>query len=168
MIIAEAEELARKLMAEWLHPVWKFGWSRSQTKIGECILDLVTPRYLIRLSRPFTLVNPREVVEETIRHEIAHALTYRDRALRGDRASHGPEWQANAIRVGARPEAYAGEEVTEPPRKWQATCPACGRVNGRHRWTPDMEGERACGVCCREHNDGEWDKRFVFVYSKIR
>lgn len=162
MNLVDAEQLANKLITEWLHPSWKFAWTRSHESLGDCFIDLENGLYLIRLSRPFTLANSREVTEETIRHEIAHALTY-DRA---DSRTHGAAWQANAVRVGARPEACADDAVT-PPFKWQAVCPSCEKFNGRRRWTKDMDGDLACQQCCTLHGDGGWDARFVFTYKKM-
>jgi predicted SprT family Zn-dependent metalloprotease len=160
--LQDAEDLARKLMAEWLHPTWTFHWDNSKTRHGSCQVFDSKGRgsYKIFLSRPYTEINPREVVEDTIRHEIAHALTIRS-------YGHSDEWKANAVRVGARPEECASAEngAVGLGYKWIATCPACGEKSGARRRSKSMaNGDNACAPCCRAHNGGEWDERFQLIY----
>src|SRR5688500_16084827 len=105
MDLADAQNLANKLIGQWLHPVWSFAWTRSVTIHGECQTfgDGGAPVYEIRLSKPLTLANPPEVVQDTILHEIAHAL---DRHGTG----HGPKWRELARRVGATPQPCVTSE----------------------------------------------------------
>lgn len=162
MNLRDAEDLARKLMAEWLHPSWTFHWNNSTRAHGECrTFDRDgCGLYRIYLSRRFTAINPREVVEDTIRHEIAHALTTGS-------YGHSDEWKANAVRVGARPEECAGPESVNVPHKWLASCGNCGKKYGAFRRTRDMaDGDRACTPCCHTHSGGEWDQRFALTFIK--
>lgn len=162
MDLQDAEDLARKLMTEWLHPSWTFHWNNSRTSHGQCqVFDAKgCGVYRIFLSRVFTRLNTRETVEDTIRHEIAHALTIRS-------YGHGDEWKANAIRVGAAPEECAGPGSIGPGYKWLAACPACGKKYGAHRRTKSMaNGDSACAPCCRTHTNGEWDTRFALTFIK--
>lgn len=162
MNLQDAEDLARKLIAEWLHPTWTFHWNGSKTCHGECqVFDgKGNGSYKIFLSRLYTKVNPREVVEDTIRHEIAHALTVNS-------YGHSAEWKANAIRLGARPEECAGSEAVGIGYKWLAACGNCGKKYGAHRRTKDMaDGDRACAPCCHAHSGGEWDERFALTFIK--
>ena len=111
--------------------------------MGMCDTDNKT----IILSSHHIETHPDEEVEDTIRHEIAHALTPNDSA-------HGLEWKAKASEVGARPIACSGpslsplvidairsgadveveiEEHTIRLPKYRITrlqdkCPTCGKV----------------------------------------
>ncbi len=49
--------------------------------------------------------------DETLRHELAHALVYRDCPQARD--AHGPEWKEKARLLGAVPEA-----CTAPETEW--------------------------------------------------
>ena len=73
---------------------WQFQWSASNTFNGEVFYA----EKLLVLSTRLTSVNSPEVVENTIRHELAHALL-------GPGYGHGPVWRAKAAELGAAPTA---------------------------------------------------------------
>ena len=94
-----------------------------------------------------------EQVFDTLRHEAAHALA-------GLKAGHGPEWQAMAVRLGARPKTCgdlslaqqaARAEVTKP--RFTIRCARCGiedtrhRVTKQRRWQYDVGALRHGGSC---------------------
>ena len=107
---------------------------------GKCLWLPVGGR--IELSAHFVERNPVEVVEDTIRHEIAHALA-------GPDANHGPDWQKMAVLVGAKPErCYTQGDIQMPMGRWRATCPGCGTTHHRFR-KPIARPYHciACGPC---------------------
>lgn len=160
MNLHDAADLARKLIHEWLGPQWTFTWSRSRTVLGDCSHLTRT----IRLSAHYTALNSRERVENTIRHEIAHALGPRE-------DGHGPNWKHNARRVGAVPVRCASKvdmDLVRPTAKYEATCPQCKQIYKRHRWTAAMGKQPACSLCCKKYNWGRWDARFVLAYRQMR
>jgi predicted SprT family Zn-dependent metalloprotease len=53
----------------------------------------------IQMSRRHTLANTPDEVEDTLRHEIAHALV-------GPELGHGPEWLRMCLVTGASPCPY--------------------------------------------------------------
>ena len=87
----------------------------------------------IRISRKLAAINDRAVVEDVIRHEVAHALA-------GRGAGHGPRWVDACSVTGARPRACIREsEVATVPRdyRFKGTCEACGQAVGQRRRAPD-------------------------------
>ena len=100
-------KLARDLMDEHYLTEVDFGFFDSKKTLGRCRFRNEVP-FLIELSRDFVRVNTIEVMEETIRHEIAHAIA-------GRKAGHGPAWKRVAKQVGARPVRCAGPDDCETP-----------------------------------------------------
>jgi predicted SprT family Zn-dependent metalloprotease len=151
MLLADAEKLALDLMQEfrllkpkdtlppgssrgvyWFagpnHEVlvgspWRFQFDDSRNRFGSCHMT----RKLITLSREFVLRNSREETEDTIRHEIAHALCPL-------KEHHGAIWKAMCGFTGAKPERCVNRDrVTTPEGDWKATCGGCGRIYYKHR-----------------------------------
>lgn len=116
MSLHEIERYGVHLLNEYdLTPQgWSIAWdARAQRRLGQC-------RYREReigLSKPnFTRIENRYLADNTIRHEIAHALV-------GGHAGHGPAWQAMCRLVGAEPRTCA--EVAVPAAgAWLGRC-AC-------------------------------------------
>lgn len=159
MNLRDAEDLAFKLIAEWLPTGgWTFAWSKTKNSHGDCNYRTKT----IRLSAHRTQLRTCEQVENTIRHEIAHALA-------GPNAKHGPEWKAWARRLGADPHRSNSEyDGAPPPFKWVATCGGCGRRFGRHRLTKVLaSGIGQCNACVMG-NGGYRDDRFKLVFVEQR
>lgn len=117
-----AETLARSLMDAFGLNDWVFGWMRSKRKSGQCRPGR------IELSIHLPDWNPPEVVENTIRHEIAHALAF----LEDGEVGHGPAWVAACQRTGAIPSPVS-DLVKLPPGRWRANCPSCMKEYSLHR-----------------------------------
>ena len=77
---------------------WSFRFGNARTNLGECRAK----ERLIVLSRAHAMEGTPDDVEDTVLHEIAHALA-------GPEAGHGPAWKAIARRLGARPASRAHE-----------------------------------------------------------
>lgn len=154
MELHEAEKLALELMAQFglRFPAWQFEFDDARRRFGSCrrwglwlddaVLGKTDGGGKITLSRELTLRNGREQVEDTVRHEIAHALC-------PPKAGHGSKWKAMCARTGANPErCYDSEEVDAPRGDWSATCGVCKKTHYRLRkptrdmWCADKECKR--------------------------
>jgi len=145
MDLDDARKLAQRLMREHGVPaMWTFQFDRSKVRFGKCNYG----RKEISLSRHLVELNKEAEVQETILHEIAHALLPRG-------AGHGPKWRALAESIGCQAKRCYGEEVTRPLPKYKGTCPGCRREIHRHRRTMI-----ACGRC-----SPVFDRRFLFVWE---
>lgn len=135
-----ARETALELMARFGLEGWQFAFDRARRRAGCCHYPTGSRPGRITLSVHFVERNPAEEVDETIRHEIAHALAGRE-------AGHGPAWRAACARVGARPVRCYGDDVAMPAGRWRARCPACGKEHHRHRRPRSLTGYhcRPCG-----------------------
>jgi predicted SprT family Zn-dependent metalloprotease len=132
MDIHDAASLAHEIMAEHLVG-WGFEFDRAKRRFGRCSFRT----RLITLSAPLVLLNERERVEDTIRHEVAHAIA-------GARAGHGPLWKEACYVTGARPErCYDSKEVETPMAPWRVECPSGHFSYPRYR----RKKNAACARC---------------------
>lgn len=71
---------------------------------------------------------PQDVLDDTMLHEIAHAIAGRE-------ASHGPLWQRVCKIIGAQPNQYH-QGKWRPARKYTHICDKCGEECGAsdRRW----------------------------------
>jgi hypothetical protein len=156
----EALVLARREMdAHGLSHV-ALGWSpRAVRRLGVCKfrreVSQINPRQIVRkafqieLSIKLVRVNPVEVVLNTIRHEIAHALA-------GFEAGHGWHWKAHALKIGADPERACSDAV-KLPGKYVLSCGACSWSTERHRRPKQMN------VSCPKCSRGRYNPAFALA-----
>ena len=152
MTDAELYALGRRLLDEHGLHDWDFLIGNARNQFGVCVYGMKR----IRISRVVAALNPG-MVEDTILHEIAHALA-------GHPAGHGPEWRAVARSLGCNAERLHQGMVPEPA--WRGTCRNCGTVVARRNRLSKSTQNTACGRCCREHNDGLWDVRFTLEWVR--
>jgi predicted SprT family Zn-dependent metalloprotease len=82
-----------ELMKKFKLSNWYFSWINKKSTYGQCFHN----GKIISLSIPYVLAcNDVNEIEDTIRHEIGHALTPDDKG-------HGKEWKAMAKKVGYTP-----------------------------------------------------------------
>lgn len=96
----------------------------------------------------------------TIRHELAHLLAYA-RYGRGIQP-HGPEWKRCCIQLGIPGESRTHKlplPCRRMSRNFHYACPNCGARIAKAR---PFKRPSACAACCRTHNRGRFDKRFLF------
>jgi len=151
-----AKELANALLEKFglLSQGWTFGWNNRKRGFGVCRYGFKR----VELSLPLTRLNGAAEVEDTIRHEIAHALAGAD-------AKHGYAWRAQCLVTGARLErCYDSAKVVQPPSKHEAVCPKCGRVVKRNRLICQR---MACLACCNKYNGGRFTTDFLLRFQSI-
>lgn len=140
----QVRDLTFKLLTEHGLTSWKVRFSNRMTRaLGQCAHYSKTISYQQR----YIEQNDWAEIENTIRHEVAHAIA-------GANAGHGAAWQRVAIQLGANPRSTStGAKLT---RKFKGTCPTCGREIHRDRRTGI-----SCGKC-----SATYDPRHVFVWTR--
>lgn len=137
--IAHIEHIARCEMRKWglfdQTPAWCLEWTSAKSICGDC--NYVRRR--IRLSR-ILLDHPLNIIINTVRHEIAHALV-------GHRAGHGPVWKETCLRVGAEPSAV--NHAVQRPVVWRLICTVCGTEHAGtiRRRSDSWVARRRCAKC---------------------
>ncbi|MCY4227338.1 MAG: SprT-like domain-containing protein [Gammaproteobacteria bacterium] len=97
--LADVAIRARQMMNEHGLKHWSLHFSHGERELGRCQFR----DQAIFISRNHAIRHAHEFVDDTILHEIAHALAGHD-------AGHGPEWKKIALRVGAIPKSRAYEK----------------------------------------------------------
>ena len=126
MNVTEAETLALLYMEE--HGIldkFKFFFEDCKSSLGRCHYGKIKK---ITLSRRYVEQNEEALVEDTILHEIAHALDYLERGY----SSHDKHWKKICVRIGADPQRCK-EDVDFPEDHYKYSTTCCGTTYGRHR-----------------------------------
>ena len=144
MNFKEAELLTLEYINKHLSDDWKFQWmGRSKRTLGQCD----SREKLIKLSSKYVELNKRDVVERTIIHEIAHALTLGH--------GHDKVWKRKCIELGGDGRRVNTEAVPVP-EKYIAFCP-----NGHEQYVSKIYKDiRSCGKC-----SNRFDERFIVRYK---
>jgi predicted SprT family Zn-dependent metalloprotease len=152
MELDKAYKLARELMdLHGLHD-WDLMLDYAVSRFGLCNYN----QKRISLSKTLVELNSEEEVKDTILHEIAHALT--------PKAGHKQEWKDKAKSIGCSGErCYSNSSVIVPKGKYKTVCPNCKKERVCFR---KPKRGLACGSCCRELNNGRYDKRYMLQILK--
>lgn len=124
---------------------WKVQLTNSKRAAGICSYRTRT----IGLSPIVNKLRKREMVLDTILHEIAHALT--------PGHHHDNVWRMKAIELGCNGERCYNDVKVEG--KYKATCPA-GHVHYRHK-APHEHRRMSCGQCSKN-----FDEKYILNYEK--
>tara|TARA_R110000737_G_C14624761_1_gene494630 strand:- start:47045 stop:47608 length:564 start_codon:yes stop_codon:yes gene_type:complete len=141
---------------------WTWGYSSKKRSLGTAQWNKYTGVGRITISK--TLLsrnldkNPKKF-EDTIRHEIAHAIDYLTRGESG----HDYPWQKIAVHLGAIPSTGTAK-IESAPFKWSGKCDN-GHSHSRHKLTKTAT-RAACAKCCNEHNEGRYSSEFPIHWSK--
>lgn len=131
----------------------------------------------IELSTDFFDVFSDFDILDTIRHEIAHALTkdvtatYQSGAKKGHtrRIVHGAAWKATAKRIGCSGLRCVRAGAAQPKGRYKGICPA-GHESYRHRMTWNAKFNVSCGQCNPKKFDPskmfDWYDNGVLIHSQ--
>ena len=124
-----ALDMARQLLSEHGLADWSVGINhRFSRSLGRCSFR----HKRIDLAGWIFQRCGWEEIQDTVRHEVAHALA-------GPGTGHGPLWKTEARRLGALPKSCARSDGTwaspasERPPSWLLRCLGCGREFPRKR-----------------------------------
>lgn len=140
---------------------WTFGLSTSKKAIGTCH----TGSKKIVISKAFIATNEEklDVLLDTMRHEIAHAIDFEFRGT----VDHGRIWKeiSNTVTF-SRP--YATRNNLNPAvvvgeTKYTVTCPNCKSQFAQIR---KRKRNGACKKCCDLHNNGYYSAEFAFKITQ--
>ena len=134
----DVEKIARRLIRESrkmgiLADDWTFGFDLAPARAGVC-------RYRekrIDLAVSYCLAATRAEIEDTVLHEIAHAIV-------GPQHNHDAVWKAKAREIGCVGERCHRVQQTIP--RWVGEC-GCGQQWFRHTLQRKMIGTRMCARC---------------------
>jgi SprT protein len=153
-----SRDLLRQIGCDALARLVKIRWnSRMRTTAG-----------LARYADSLITLNPKLAqfgfaeIDKTLRHELAH-LVAKFRAGRRRIAPHGTEWRAACRDLGLPNEARCHDLPLPRTRrnpKHFYLCPSCRVSIQRVR---PFRRRVACLACCRMHNRGHFDERFLLV-----
>lgn len=138
---SEVRKIAQRLLeAHELHG-WKIAFGNAIGRGGSCNYRTKT----LRFSRVVMKHNTRAGTQNTITHEVAHAIA-------GPGAGHGPEWQRVHRRLGGDGRRYMAEsqldtKSLESMKKNLVLCMTCETIIGRSTRKIKTEGivHRTCG-----------------------
>ena len=136
--LTDVEDLARRLFARHrgmsgLGADWTFGFDLSTARAGVC---RERPRR-IDLSVSYCLKATRREIEDTLLHEIAHAIV-------GVEHRHDAVWRAKAREIGCTTERLSNVQHTVP--RWIGRC-GCERPWFRHRLRRALREGATCRAC---------------------
>lgn len=141
MTKTELEEKIIPLIKLYAPKGTTFRWSNSTKNFGSCSYKInrygkVISNFTISISWPIAAINSWKDIEDTVYHEIAHAVT--------PGHNHDEVWRAVCVALGGNGKRYfmstANGGKVNVPYKWEGTCPKCGNKFYRNR--------RVNGYCC--------------------
>jgi len=101
---------------------WTFFWHNRKTQLATCFHSSKR----IGFSTYWDHLERGEI-EDTILHEIAHALV-------GPGHGHNATWKRKCVEIGADPtRCYEGPQESQATHNYELECPSCGREWKRHR-----------------------------------
>jgi hypothetical protein len=128
---------------------WSFKLNTNKTRNGVCKFG---PRR-IEISR-HALNEGMERVQNTLAHEIAHALV-------GPHHGHNDVWRSKAIELGCNGERCSGNFTNVREQAiWVGVCPN-GHKFFRHRLRQSMRGRTSCPNC----SGGVFNKNFLLDWQ---
>ncbi len=104
---------------------------------------VVTAPSLIDLNKRYVLGGKDDQIRDTILHELAHHLAWRDFKHR----NHGLRWQNKCILIGADPTRQKNAEF-EKAYKWLIKCVSCDKVVAQRYVVKRNLLKRYSSNCC--------------------
>jgi len=139
---------------------WKYKFDQAKERFGLCNFE----NKFISISELICLLNEGvnfPAIEDTILHEIAHALTFNQYGATVK--SHGKEWKRIAREIGCNANVFFSlDEIIVPETEFKYKCPECGYTYGRHRKMSSVK-VLSCAICCNKHNHGKYSEKYKFI-----
>lgn len=160
-MIDEVINYAIKLKNEHGLHDWDVRLKNTKRIRGQTAFNHSRKKGIIFLSRYHILYGAWNDMENTIRHEIAHAIDFMERG----HSAHDEVWKRIAEKVGAIPKASTESEnnALELPHKYEFCCPECDFRIPRYR-RPRKHLVHLCPEC---HKKGRQVKlNFITVLNK--
>lgn len=131
----EFGQLCRAEMEKWGLTEWEYGYRNWKRTLGLC----VHREQVLYFSLPYVDNNSQDMLLDTIRHEIGHALL-------GPGYGHGIVWQRLAAQVGYIPKRCNTSDKLIMPKLWVINC-NCAIKPGWYRKPRGINYRcRVCGV----------------------
>ena len=129
MNLINAEALALLHMEEHklFDELWHFDFESCKRTLGRCHYHIKK----ITLSKWYAELNEEDDVEDTILHEIAHALSFIRYGREGK--GHGRLWRKVCREIGATPERVHKGILEYPNNHHKYVDKCCGKTYRRHR-----------------------------------
>lgn len=137
-----AERRCRELFAQHGLDAWQLRFSKATKQCGLCSYASKT----ITLS----IWQPDGCFEDTLLHEIAHALT--------PGAKHGYQWKLKCLELGCKPQACesmsSATDLPEELRRYRVYCSKCNRTSSASTH-PRRNYVKRISHCCHAPLDQE-------------
>jgi predicted SprT family Zn-dependent metalloprotease len=146
-------QMMRKALDFYDLKSWSIRFDKAKKRAGQCSYR----ERRISLSAHFVELNSYQEIENTIKHEIAHALSYIHFGVTG----HGVKWQRLAIAIGDDGKrCYDSAKVSMPKGKYVLVCPneECKKEFYFHK---KLSSTYACTVCCKKYNRGKFTQQYA-------
>lgn len=134
---------------------WHFEFNNRKTSLGWC--KFRDKKIYVSLWYLEQHLDKAWRFENTIRHEIAHAIDFEIRRT----SDHGYKWKRIASQVLSIPERcvpLGGEATDKKTSKYTLICDNCGKESASHKI---KKVKSACGVCCDAYNGGKFTEKFL-------
>lgn len=120
---------------------WKFEFSNTQRRIGDCSHNQKTIRY----SKHYMSSDPASVTD-TLLHEIAHALV-------DPKHGHNHVWRAMCLKIGANPDRTPDIDKQQQTRStakknYRIKCEDCGWYVDRFRFKKSFYFDKNRDIWC--------------------
>lgn len=112
VVSQEVIQLAAELFQKHGLVNYSFGFDRAIRRAGLCNYS----ERRITLSKHLVATGDREVIEQVLLHEIAHALC-------GQGAGHGKLWKQKATEIGYLHQRIDGNEIAKISANYKGICP---------------------------------------------
>lgn len=138
---------------------WRFEFNNTKRALGLCSSrekKIFLSEWLCRQNLQNSLQ-----LEDTIRHEIAHAIDYVQRGT----SDHSRRWVSVALQVLCNGErCYTSEQIQVTVKtKYTLKCPKCEVERPSHKAKKRLS---ACGACCKKYNGGRYSTEFILIQTQ--
>jgi len=154
MNLEKTRNIAIRLMRQHGLSDYTFKWDKAVRRFGSCNGRMKT----ITLSRPMTQHESNEKrVTNTILHEIAHGLDYKNRGY----SNHDSQWKRLAKSIGCSGERCSSSSGVDKSMfmKWVVSCPNCEKD---FYYARKAKVVKACGSCCKKYNNNKYTSEYNF------